>query len=549
MKNRYKSQLFWQQGSITVFLALILALVLALVTVSIEHVRFLTVDSHVLLAADSAVMTVYGNYNKELYEEYGFFAYGGYHGIASDELLTEFQETLEKNLAETPRENGSNYTALYRIKNILVEAENITYLTDENTFYQQMESYLKAELLSDSLDSLLEHFQANTDHLDGEEMQKNLDTTSQYEHGEFQVDEGTGENSPTAEADTTANEAADTKAEQIEETECVDHAGGNPLESFRELLRDGMLSLVCDESKLSEGKVEPFYSNPGQGTQKTNQEKADSAADLLKELLGGGGSVKENNLLDSSMMQKTKKKGELLCYADQAFSYFGNDKNKTISYAMEYLASGEMQERDNLQKVIHKILAFRILMNYLYTQSDPTLQSESLATAASIAAALAVPALVTAIQQTILLILSVEESFIDITALLEGRSVPLMKDITTFQMSYPEICIAGKALFQQKAKRYGKAADYLKADCMSYKQYLILLLVLLPEKTLRLRCYDLIQYDLQNRFNSSYSLEQGICGIQYKISYDMPFVFGDFLPYDGGGGVISQSFSSQYQYR
>lgn len=561
MENKDKHQLSWQQGSITVFLTLILVLILALVTVSIEHVRFLTANSHVLMAADPAAMTVYGNYNKELYEEYGFFAYGGYNGIALNGFLTEFQDTLEKNLAEAPEDSSRNYTALYRIKNLSVEAESVTYLTEEEAFYRQVEDYLKAELLSDFLDSLLEQFKANTGDIDSEEMQKNLDTTSQYEHGEFQVSEETAESSPTptTTASAVANAVADAEASVVADTETNavanmadaedDHAGGNPLESFRQLLRDGMLALVCDEKKLSQESVEQSYSNSEQGIQKSGKEKSDSAADLLKELLGGESSLTENHLLDSSMIQKTTRKGELLCYADQVFSCFGNDKNKTLSYAMEYLASGEKQERDNLQKVIQKILVFRTAMNYLYTQSDPALQSESLATATSIAAALAVPVLVTAIQQTILLILAVEESLIDITALLEGRSVPIMKNAATFQMTYLEICMASKALFQQKAKKYSKDSATLKAGFMSYKQYLIILLLLVSEKNLRLRSYDVMQYDLRKRFNSSFSLEQCNCGIQYQLSYDMPFVFGNLLQHDGANGVISRSLSSCYQYQ
>ena len=125
----------------------------------------------------------------------------------------------------------------------------------------------------------------------------------------------------------------------------------------------------------------------------------------------------------------------------------------------------------------------------------------------------------------------------------------MIKDVSTFQMTYPEICIASKTLFRQKAKKYGKASGHLKAGFMSYKQYLMILLLLVPEKTLRLRSYDLIQYDLQNRFNSSFSLEQSSCGIQYQIVYDMPFVFGNLLQHDGANGVISQSLSSCYQYQ
>lgn len=532
-----------QQGSITVFLTLIFGLILALVTATIENVRFLTADSYVLTAADSAAMAVFGSYNKELYEEYGLFAYGGYDGMGVNAFMTEFTAILEQNLAESPEKSRGNYTAVYRPCNLVTEAGNINYLVDEAVFYQQVEDYLAAELLSDFSDKLVKQFQGSTEEIDGEEMQKNLDTSSQYEHGDFQVAENPAQSSPPPEA----GEAG---------TEIEDHAGGNPLETFRKLFRDGILSLVCEEKEVAEGSIETCYSK--RKRKESQSMETDSAADILKHILGMEESSEGDkppdkdssvpNLLDSGLIENTKKKGELLCYADQVFTCYGRDRNNTVSYALEYLVSGEEEERDNLLEVVERILVFRTLMNYAYVKSDPGLQSESLATATAIAAALKVPVLIKAIQQTILLILSVEESFVDITALLEGRYVPIAKDASSFQMTYPEICSASRALFRQKAGKFQKAGSEFLPGFLTYQQYLMLLFLMVPEKTLRLRSYDLIQYDLQRRYNPSFSLEQSICGVRYQVSYDMPFLWGNMLQHNSTDGMLTKSITSCYQY-
>ena len=267
-------------------------------------------------------------------------------------------------------------------------------------------------------------------------------------------------------------------------------------------------------------------------------------ADLLKNLLAD-----QEDLFADGVLNTSKKQAELICYAQHVFPDYTESGKQHFRYGLEYLISGSQQEKDNLQGIINRLLVIRTVLNFAYVHSDTALQAESLATATEIAGVLGLPVLITAIQQTILLILSVEESLVDITALLEGKSVPIWKNATNFQMTYPEICSVNKVVFQVKAGKYSNSGKAWSEGCLDYQQYLWVLLMMTSEKSLRLRVYDLIQDDLQVRYNATFSLEQCMGGMQYQIQYQMPFLWNVFLPKGQTPGMVKRSFSGQYRYQ
>lgn len=537
---------FWKKnGSITVFLTLVFGLILALITATFENVRFLTVDAYLYSAADHAAMAVFGNYNRELYQEYGLFGYGGYAGHGVTELSDAFLNALIANLRTEPEKTDSDhggilhhssegYTSLYRLCDVETIFDKVEDLGEETVFYEQIEAYLKTRIVTDLTEKIRGSYQGISDANQGKSLQENLDRTSEYERGDYEVletdaEDGRGvESSPAPKASSAPS-----------------HAGGNPLETFRELLRDGVLNLVCDVGDLSSESIDRVYS---QQKQENNPQTKDTqemgTADLLKNLLSG-----QEDLFADGIMNISKKHAKLICYAQQVFPNYAKSGKQHFHYGMEYLISGSQQEKDNLQGIIQRLLVIRTVLNFAYVHSDAALQAESLTTATEIAGVLGLPVLITAIQQTILLILSVEESFVDITALLAGKSVPIWKNTANFQMTYPEICSVNKAVFRAKAEKFSNSGKAWREGSLNYQQYLWLLLMMTSEKSLRLRTYDLIQDDLQVRYNATFSLEQCVSGMQYQIQYQMPFLWNGFLPKGQKRGMVGKCFSGQYRYR
>lgn len=535
------------EGSITVFLTLIFGVILAVVTAAFENVRFLTADAYVASAAKAAAMSVFGDYNLELYQEYGLFAYGGYDGQGASELSRCLLGDLSGNLQTKPEEDrmdnragriaaSENYSSFYRISETEIDILQTANITDSSVFYQQIDAYLQTQIITDITAKITDAYQGmrQTDH--GQSIHDDLDITGKYESGEYQ------------ETETDKDIAKDTETEdqaQPETTVAPDHAGGNPLETFRELLRDGVLNLVCDAKSLSKETIDVVYLEetiPDQ-TEQDNM-KENSTAGMLKSLLKD-----QDSLLGDGLVKSAEKQGKLICYAQHVLPNYTKSGKQQYRYGLEYLISGSGQERDSLQGVVSRLFAIRTILNYAYVRADAGLQAESLATATEIAGAIGLPVLITAIQQTILLILSVEESCVDITALLEGKSVPLWKNASNFQMKYMEICSANKTLFQAKAGKYQNSKNAWLEGELDYQQYLWLFMMLVPEKQLRLRIYDLIQNDLQTRYNPTFSLEQCISGVDYQIHYQMPFLWTAFLPNGQKSGILAKSVDGGYRYQ
>ncbi|MCH5268391.1 MAG: hypothetical protein J1E62_08620 [Lachnospiraceae bacterium] len=490
------------QGGITVFLTLLFGIILALISVSVENVRYLTGNAYVHTAAEGAALAVFGEYNRELYEEYGLFAYGGYGRKNGQELAQNVMEQLECALDVSDTNAAKRSVDIYRITEVLCAVKDVQSLTEPDVFHRQIREYLAVNAIEDLSRKLKNQYEKESRD-EEKSLKETLDMTGAYERGEQNT----------------------TQVQDKDENSQMDHAGGNPLETFRELLRDGILSLVCDVETLADGQ--------------SGKETSASTADLLMEILFRGDSSM------SSPLQESARRAELICYGNAMFSSYVTDRNRSVRYGLEYLATGKEEERDSLLSVVNQLLLLRTMANYAYVNTDEELIGESLATATVIAGLLEMPPLINAIQQTILLILSVEESFVDITALLQGRSVPLIKTKTTFQMKYQEICAAGKKLFAGKAKNFNKSQGKFIKGYFDYTQYLWIFLMGISEELLRERTCSLIEVDLRERFNQTFTIEQCIYGAKFSLSYSQALLWAAFY---GGDVAKERSVETWHSY-
>ena len=115
---------------------------LSLVTVFIEHVRVITSEAYVTVASNNAVEMLLGNYNKELYDEYGLFAYGGYNGTVLSDFETGLEEIVNNNLEYKPAGALKTYSNLYRLKDISCETGNYYTLDEDKVFLGQISDYI-----------------------------------------------------------------------------------------------------------------------------------------------------------------------------------------------------------------------------------------------------------------------------------------------------------------------------------------------------------------------------------------------------------------------
>ena len=491
-------------GSITIFLCILFLLFFSLTGVAFENVRVLSSQGYMRTAAYAAAMTVFGNYNKELYGQYGFFAYGGYGGKGEESLARDFNGTILQNIQAAPENAKVSYGNLYRIGSVESYVEDAKYLTNKEIFDGQVKACLKEEAVSELREKLKGKISGD---LEGSGLEEKLALAKGYEKGEF---------------DGQKEAEAGQETASIEESTAEDLAGGNPLEIFTDMVRDGVLNLVCDAKRLSDGVVEGVEEiGDAAGDKKGSRDKC--AADYLNEMLLDAKLPADKNILERGIQ-----KLEYIAYADKQFSSYTADKDRTTKYGMEFLVAGKKEEKDNLSYIVNRLLGIRATVNFACIVSDAALQEKSLATATVLAGFTGMPPVIKAVQYVILLILAFEEACVDVTALLEGRSIPFLKTAGNLKMSYEEICMASKGLFASKAGAY-PVKGTPSAD-ITYHQYLYLFLLMVSEENLRNRSYGLIQYDLREKYNQTFCLSDCICTCRYRIDYTVPFLFGN-LPF------------------
>lgn len=510
-------------------MTILFLLFFSLIGALFEHVRVLSCEGYLRVAAHSAAMTVFGDYNKELYEDYGLFAYGGCDGKTEEDLADDFLEIFWENLQYAPNSDGKLYGNLYRLQDISVFSASSHVLEEKEVFLKQMESYLKSNAIEDVTDSLLDKTD-NSVETDG--MQDKLSLTKDYEEGRFDV----------------AEEKEDGVAPETVVEE--DTAGGNPLEIFKDLIRDGVLNLVCNSNALSDGIIIKRGENLKEDEKDLPMEKKGSAAEYFNDLIGDS----QDEITKTWDTEKNTLGGlskiKYICYGNEQFSCYTEDKERTTKYGVEYLLAGKKEEKDNLLHVINKLIRIRLLLNFVTIVADSTLQQKSMATATALAGFTGMPPVIYAVQYVILLILAFEEACVDVTALLEGKAVPAVKSAADLKVEYEEICLASKTLFRRKAAQYSETGNSLGRN-VTYKQYLWLFLLGESADNLHERSLDLIQYDLREKYNQTFKVKTSICSNRYLIQYQVPFLFEKlpFLSEKAEMGVWEMEVDYEYKSR
>lgn len=535
-----------ENGSITVFLSIIFLLFFAMFGVTFENVRSLISAGHVRTSAYSAAVTAFGDYNKELYREYGLFGYGGAEGKNVSDLEFAYQRVLFENLSAVPVKKDKQYVDLFGYRDIDAIVKKADYITDSNEFLGQVTAFLKQEAVMDIKDTIDQKIQT----ADKNEIQSKLAVTKDYEQGKY-------EQSDDKKA-TKGKNAAEEKQEISHDK--TDSAGGNPLKFFTNLARDGVLGLVCDEDRMTDGVITSCQEN-GRSDQKDeddkkNKEGTKKATDIKDMQRKDAKSESEAGAILSDLISKNQKQEDerekvnspiekisIIRYANKVFSSYTNEQNRTTKYGLEYLIGGKSREKDNLISVINRLLVVRLLLNFTCVMSDAAFQEKSLATATAIAGITGLPPVINAIQYTILLILSFEEACVDVRALLMGKKISALKKSSDFQMKYEEICMGSKKLFTQKANVYPNDDGKKEISSISYSQYLWSFLLFVSQDTIEKRIFSLIEYDLREKYNRTFCVHTCICKCRYKINYQIPYQFCE-LPF-----LEHSLFQTKYTYK
>ena len=443
-----------KKGSITIYMSMILAVLLSLFLMVIEGARSRAISLRADCAFDLAVYSVFAEYNRQLYKEYGLFFIDTSYGE-----ITASSERVNRHLTYYMKENLDKDTGgrrLFNYTKCFPEQTEITgcrYATDERgaVFEQQAIEYMKYKYGISYMERMKKELeQAQEHHI------FNRDFSAEREENHREIEEAEREGVETGELDE--------NGDPIRKPVDVD----NPADAMNQTRAKGILVLVTDsEDEISVQSVDikdtVSYENP-----KTKGYGEIERAEV---------SFAERLWFDAFVL-------------DKCGTYISPKKNGQLQYQAEYVLAGKECDMDNLKAVVQRLLVFREVSNCIYLFSDAAKVGEAAALATSICSAAGAMALIEPVKCTLLFAWGYAEAIYDVKQLLAGGSVPVIKTAETWHYSL-------SGMLGAEAEKVSKETVVTVKEGLSYEEYLRLFLATEEREKKVYRMMDIAQMDVR----------------------------------------------------
>lgn len=489
-------KVYSKKASITVFLTLLLLLSASFFFALLETARLKGLGTKADIVSDAALESVFAEYQKEIYENYGLLmldcAYGS-GNFAIENVEKRLQEKNLNNLKQSEKE-------LYGINLTECKIPGYQLLTDNggNVFRHLAARTAKREALVQEVDDFAEEIQQKE--------------TLEQENGT--VEERLEEANKTIEEVEQAKQAENTEsAEKPEQKESTKNTGNteekekvwdisaqkpqeevkNPIEDANQWKKSAVLSLVIrDESQLS---------NKAIALEHTLEHRQKETGNLPVQ-----GAILEElwfvKYLETHMG-----------------SYRQISSNHALDYEWEYILNGESTDRDNLKETVKSLITIREIANmgYLIRDQQKCIEAQELATA--LMGWSMNPAVISATKWGILAAWAYSESILDVRALLEGRKIAWIKNAEqwTTGINQTSEAVDGFAM----AKDCENGWDYMK--------YLKFLVSTKKNSAVNYRSMDIIEVNTSAISGKSIQMDHMMTGCESRVSYEAEPLFWNMI--------------------
>lgn len=201
---------------------------------------------------------------------------------------------------------------------------------------------------------------------------------------------------------------------------------------------------------------------------------------------------------------------------DKFNDYISGEKKNQLNYEIEYILFGNGCDRDNLKECINKIILLREGFNFLFLLKDSTKRNEAYELALTIVGYTGMPAIVRLTQFLIMAAWSYAESVVDAKNLLEGEKVSLIKKADEWNLSLSNI----KSLKSDNNKNKVESG-------LTYEDYLRYLLISQDKYTQVIRMLDLMELNIQDKYNVNFQMKQCIVQATVYTEYKVKRLFSD----------------------
>lgn len=216
---------------------------------------------------------------------------------------------------------------------------------------------------------------------------------------------------------------------------------------------------------------------------------------------------KKNN----SLSKEIKNKCVNALYAGLKFGNYNNpEKNTVLKYELEYIISGKDSDKENLASVVEKIVLAKTGINMACLITDKEKMEQVSAIAASVAIVTGLPFLESVAKGVLISAWSMAEAVNDMKILLSGGKVALTKSNGGWRTSIGNVTNGSK-------KEDSKG--------LSYKEYCQILIAVQNTGDSLYRIMDLIQINIQKRYNSEFLMSKSLTGFKLKATYETAPLF------------------------
>lgn len=224
----------------------------------------------------------------------------------------------------------------------------------------------------------------------------------------------------------------------------------------------------------------------------------------------------------------------LLSYMSTHFGNYTEQKQGAVFYQQEYLIFGSMRDITNVRQAAYSILGIRLLMNLIYSFTNPAMTSQAAAYATELVGGLGMPFLIAVCEYVILFVCGVQNALLETIELLQGKAVPFPVSASSFQIRMEEIFSMSKSGLHARAAAYPGGNGF----CLKYSHYLLLFMLPVNREHLTYRAMDLIQENIQLYYEPEFRLSQCIHSFGATVTVRLPTRYSGiaFFQKDAWGG-------------
>lgn len=267
-------------------------------------------------------------------------------------------------------------------------------------------------------------------------------------------------------------------------------------------LTQGISGLVLSDACVSECTVEYVDLASQKITQtEMNEQETQSDNSLASQM-------KNKVMYDEYLFERFN------CYLDASEEKEKKERWCALEYPLEYIISGHLNDRENINDIIMKISLIREGLNLAYLITDATKRNEALSLASVLVGFTGNTAVIKAAQYLIMGVWAYGESICDLRLLFNGKTVPLIKNRENWHLSLEKLI----ALNFDLPDDPNKDSDTKGIGELDYKDYLRGLLLVQDQVKKRYRTMDVIELRMMALGEENFRMKDYIWSARGVIS-------------------------------